>query len=104
MTTSAFEKNLFNKVNSTGGVFRKADFHIHMPGSSDYEYKGIDDMEMLSKTITDLTSSSRADGYLVLSVPSSWVNDTVHVYLSFKIPVPNKSSESTFLGTVSIQP
>jgi hypothetical protein len=53
---------------------------------------------------TDLTSATRADGNIVLTVPSSWVNDTVHVYLSFKLPVQDKTSDSTFIGTVAIQP
>ena len=60
--------------------------------------------ESKKEIITDLTSTTRADANNVLTVPSSWVNDSVYVYLSFKLPVQDKNSDSKFLGTVSIQP
>jgi len=53
MTVEEFERNLSKKCDNIGGVFKKADFHIHMPGSSDYEYKGEDAMELLAKAIRD---------------------------------------------------
>ncbi len=53
MTISEFEKVLYKKVSNNGGVFKKADFHVHMPGSSDYEYKGADAMTQLAKTINE---------------------------------------------------
>ena len=53
MTIPDFQKDFFKKANKPGGIFKKADFHIHMPGSSDYEYKGADAMEMLAKTISE---------------------------------------------------
>jgi DNA repair ATPase RecN len=48
------KKKLFDRNISTGSKWVKTDFHIHCPGSSDYEYSGADSYHQLAKTLTDL--------------------------------------------------
>lgn len=52
MTIDGFRRNLVTNGDGPGAEWRKADFHIHMPGSSDYEYKGNDAIEQLGIAIT----------------------------------------------------
>src|SRR5688572_32844224 len=51
MNIKEFKKELRKNSKSSGGRFRKADFHIHMPGSSDYEYIGQDAMAKMADAI-----------------------------------------------------
>jgi len=46
-----FRQLLSQKSSSTGAHWVKADFHIHWPKSSDYEYKGADAMKALGETL-----------------------------------------------------
>ena len=55
------------------------------------------------KTIMqDTTTKTRADGSLQLTVPSKWVGDLVHAYLSFKTPTGDKVADSIFLASITI--
>src|SRR5688572_7686632 len=57
MIVNEFQKSLWKNSENVGGTFKKADFHIHMPGSSDYEYTGGDAMELLAEAINKLQYS-----------------------------------------------
>jgi DNA repair ATPase RecN len=48
-----FKKLLVSKSVSGGGEFMRTDFHVHLPGSDDYEYKGEDKFELMAKTLND---------------------------------------------------
>ena len=50
----------------------------------------------------DLTTKTRTDGSLVLNVPTNWVGDSVHAYLSFITADGVKISNSTYLGEIII--
>ena len=52
-----FKRVLERNSKSSGGQFRKADFHVHLPGSSDYEYKGEDAFEQMGRAISELRLS-----------------------------------------------
>ena len=52
--------------------------------------------------VQDTTSKTRLDITNQLIVPTSWVGDEVHVYLSFKTPAGDKVADSTFLDSVTI--
>lgn len=51
MRIEEFEVNLQKRSKSNGGVFKKADFHIHSPQSDDYKYKASDALEKLGQAI-----------------------------------------------------
>ncbi len=51
MLVSEFEQQLNLHAPTNGGNFLKADFHIHAPGSTDYEHKGRDALERLGEII-----------------------------------------------------
>jgi len=51
MRPSEFEQQLRKSQSTIGGTFLKADFHVHAPGSSDYEYKGADAEECLGEVL-----------------------------------------------------
>lgn len=53
MNVAEFTKQLKKRGVGPGAAWRKADLHIHLPGSSDYEYRGHDASTMLGKAITD---------------------------------------------------
>lgn len=46
-----FRKKLKIAASKNGGAFVKADFHIHSPSSTDYEYKSTDSVEKLGRTL-----------------------------------------------------
>jgi len=52
MRPSEFEQQL-GESPKTGGTFLKADFHVHMPGSSDYEYGSADAVERLGGVLRE---------------------------------------------------
>ncbi len=51
MTASKFRQTLSAKGIGPGANWLKADFHVHLPTSHDYEYKGDDDFELLGKEL-----------------------------------------------------
>lgn len=51
MTVSDFRRNLKGKGVGPGANWLKADFHVHLPTSHDYEYKGDDACERLGKAL-----------------------------------------------------
>ena len=53
VTINAFHKQLSASQISVGASWQKADFHIHEPGSSDYEYKGTDAASELGRAIKE---------------------------------------------------
>ena len=55
MTTQIeeFEARLNRHGETDGCRHQKVDFHIHMPGSSDYEYGGDDALDLMARQITD---------------------------------------------------
>jgi len=53
MRPSEFEQQLGKSQNTGGGTFLKADFHVHAPRSSDYEYKGADAEERLGEVLRE---------------------------------------------------
>jgi len=53
MRPSEFEQQLAKSQKTSGGTFLKADFHIHMPRSSDYEYKSADAVERLGEVLRE---------------------------------------------------
>ncbi len=50
----------------------------------------------------DMTTKSRADGSLSLTVPSAWVGDKVEVFLAFISETKDKVSDSSYLGQKTI--
>jgi DNA repair ATPase RecN len=52
VTIAEFRKALGASPISSGASWLKADFHIHEPGSSDYEYKGADAASLLGAAIS----------------------------------------------------
>jgi hypothetical protein len=51
MRIEEFESNLTKRSNGQGGLFKKADFHVHAPGSDDYEYKSPDAIERMGQAL-----------------------------------------------------
>ncbi len=51
MTVSEFRRNLRGKGHGPGANWLKADFHVHLPTSHGYEYKGDDAFELLGKAL-----------------------------------------------------
>ncbi|GJL65486.1 MAG: hypothetical protein NPIRA05_04570 [Nitrospirales bacterium] len=51
MTISDFRRNLKTKGHGPGANWLKADFHVHLPTSHDYQYKGEDAFECLGKAL-----------------------------------------------------
>lgn len=47
-----FKRNLAANAGAPGGTFVKADFHVHIPGSDDYEYKAVDAFEKMAAALT----------------------------------------------------
>ena len=52
--------------------------------------------------VQDMTTKTRADEALELTVPLSWVGDQVHSFLAFKTPAGDKVADSKFLATVTV--
>ena len=53
MKVKEFEKKLKKLGKTNGGIFQKADFHIHSPESKDYEYKNPDAIEQLGQVLRE---------------------------------------------------
>jgi len=53
MRPSEFEQQLVKIGKTGGGNFKKADLHVHMPGSSGYEYKKADAVERLGEVLRE---------------------------------------------------
>jgi recombinational DNA repair ATPase RecF len=53
MRPSEFEQQLEKSQKTSGGIFLKADFHVHAPRSSDYEYKNADAEERLGEALRE---------------------------------------------------
>lgn len=53
MQVEEFERKLKAVNGNKGGTFVKADFHIHSPVSSDYEYKAADSVEQLGRILQE---------------------------------------------------
>lgn len=53
MSISDFRQNLSRSKMSSGAAWLRADFHVHTPGSSDYEYRGQDAVQKLGEAIRD---------------------------------------------------
>jgi DNA repair ATPase RecN len=49
----AFRNELRKRAIGPGAVWRRADFHVHVPGSSDYEYRNADAVERLGRVLED---------------------------------------------------
>lgn len=52
MDIATFRRELAVKAIGPGARWKKADFHVHMPGSSDYEYRAADAFEHLGQALT----------------------------------------------------
>jgi len=53
MTLAQFKDSLKSDGAGPGAQWRRADFHVHMPASSDYEYKQADALEQLGRAISE---------------------------------------------------
>ncbi len=53
MSIEAFVSNLRKNGVGPGATWHKADFHVHAPASSDYEYEGTDANEQLGRALRD---------------------------------------------------
>ena len=53
MRPSEFEQKLWKSEKTSGGSFLKADFHVHIPKSSDYEYGSADAVERLGEVLRE---------------------------------------------------
>lgn len=53
MSIHDFRKQLDKSTISRGAIWAPADFHVHIPGSSDYEYKEADSGQKLGRTMTE---------------------------------------------------
>lgn len=53
MSIAQFVSNLRDRGIGPGAAWHKADFHVHMPGSSDYEYKSGDAPEQLARALSE---------------------------------------------------
>lgn len=51
---------------------------------------------------TDTISKTRADELLEITVPASWIGDTVHVYLSFFKDATNAVANSAYVDSVTV--
>jgi hypothetical protein len=51
---------------------------------------------------TDTISKTRGDELLQITVPASWIGDTVHVYLSFFKDETNAVANSSFVDSVTV--
>jgi hypothetical protein len=51
MDIATFRRELAKRGIGPGATWRKADFHIHVPASSDYRYRGADAAELLGRAI-----------------------------------------------------
>jgi len=51
MTVSKFRQTMRTKGRGPGARWLRADFHVHLPTSHDYEYEGDDDFELLGKEL-----------------------------------------------------
>ncbi len=51
MTVSEFRRTLLSKGHGPGAHWLKADFHVHLPTSNDYEYSGADSFELLGQAL-----------------------------------------------------
>lgn len=60
-TPQDFKKALDSAVDTCGSYWAKADFHLHCPGSSDYEYKNTDAREKFASEL-----STRGYGFAVV--------------------------------------
>lgn len=47
-----FKRKLKACAGPAGGTFQKVDFHVHLPGSGDYEYKASDALEQMAGVLT----------------------------------------------------
>jgi hypothetical protein len=54
--------------------------------------------------VQDMVSKTRVDGSISITVPISWEGHMAYVYLSFKTPMSDKFSDSSYLGSVPIVP
>jgi hypothetical protein len=52
--------------------------------------------------VQDTTNKTRLDASSQLTVPLSWVGDTVHVYLAFRDEAGARVADSQFLGSVIV--
>jgi hypothetical protein len=53
MSVQQFKSHLAKYGVGPGARWRKADFHVHLPGSSDYEYKDSDAFERLGRALDE---------------------------------------------------
>lgn len=54
------------------------------------------------KFVKAVAATTRGTGAFDLELPSSFVGDEVHVYISFSSPTSKRNSDSLFVGVVSI--
>lgn len=52
--------------------------------------------------VQDITTKSRDDLALSLTVPADWAGDTVYVYIAFSTVAKDKFSDSSFLGELVV--
>ncbi len=52
--------------------------------------------------VQDITTKTRTEGSLSLTVPADWAGDTVYVYFAFITPSKDKVSDSSFLGELVV--
>ena len=51
MSVSKFRQTLRTKGHGPGANWLKADFHVHLPTSHDYEYKGNDKFKLIGTAL-----------------------------------------------------
>jgi hypothetical protein len=58
--------------------------------------------ETKQRSVFGIKAATRQSATSELTVPSTWKGDTVHAYLAFRSADGKATSESTYIGTVSI--
>ena len=53
-------------------------------------------------TVSDMASATRSDANVQITVPLSWVNDNVHVYMCLKVSAQDNVSDSVYLGSFPV--
>jgi energy-coupling factor transporter ATP-binding protein EcfA2 len=81
MAIAEFKKNLIKNSKSIGGTFKKADFHVHAPGSADYEYREVDAIDRLAEVVNEGRYA-----YIVLLEHNKFPNGDVFKTLRDKCP------------------
>lgn len=81
MSIIDFKKDLYKHSKSIGGTFRKTDFHVHAPSSSDYEYRENDAIKRLAEAI-----NAGKYSYIILLEHNKFPHRDVFLSLQDKCP------------------